>query len=94
VVGKPAVRTAAAAEHLQTVLGMHHDAVAAEAWLRREWTRDSSIGTPFVASPHVSFEVGRLVSEARRRQRKARSHWPAAWTKLCKPKRRRWFRRH
>jgi CHAD domain-containing protein len=94
VIGKPARRTASAAEHLQTVLGRHHDAVAAEAWLREEWTGDSSIGTPFVLPPNVSFEVGRLVAEARRSQRKSRREWPDAWAKLRQPKRRRWLSRH
>jgi CHAD domain-containing protein len=90
VIGRPARRTASAAEDLQTVLGKHHDAVAAETWLREEWTGDSSIGTHFV-SPTVSFEVGRLVSEARRRQRKAQRGWPAVWAKLRTRKRRRWL---
>ncbi len=36
VVGEPARRLAAAAEDLQTVLGEHHDSVAAELWLRRQ----------------------------------------------------------
>jgi CHAD domain-containing protein len=34
VIGKPARRSAAAAEALQTVLGEHHDAVGAEAWFQ------------------------------------------------------------
>ncbi len=91
VIGKPARRTASAAERLQTILGQHHDAVAAEVWLRDEWTGDSSFGTAHAVPPGVSFEVGRLVAEARRRQRTSRPHWPHAWTKLRHPKRRRWL---
>jgi CHAD domain-containing protein len=92
VVGKPAKRTASAAEKLQTVLGKHHDSVAAEAWLREEWTADSSSRTPLAVSSSVSFEVGRLVAEARQGRRKARHHWPDAWAKLRKPKHRQWLR--
>ncbi|HEX4126903.1 MAG TPA: CYTH and CHAD domain-containing protein [Acidimicrobiales bacterium] len=94
VIGKPARRLASAAEHLQTVLGKHHDAVTAEAWLREEWIGDGSIGTPFVVTPSVSFEVGRLVAEVRRRQRRTRRDWPDELADLRKPKLRRWFHRH
>lgn len=92
-IGKPARRTASAAEHVQTVLGKHHDAVSAEEWLRDEWTGDPSTGAHAVMSPAVSFEVGRLVAEARQRQRKARRQWKAGWARLRNPKRRRWFAR-
>ena len=44
VIGKAARRTASAAEHVQTVLGEHHDAVAAEAWLRDEWADEATSG--------------------------------------------------
>jgi CHAD domain-containing protein len=94
VIGKSARRTASAAEHLQTVLGKHHDAVAAEVWLRDEWTGDSPFGTTLAVPPRVSFEVGRLVAEVRRRQQTARRHWPRAWAKLRHPKRRRWMSQH
>jgi CHAD domain-containing protein len=93
VIGKPARRTASAAEHVQTVLGKHHDAVSTEAWLRHEWTRDSSPGAVTLPSPAVSFEVGRLVAEACQRQRKAKHHWTAAWAELRRPKHRDWFPR-
>src|SRR6185437_7242559 len=65
VVGKPARRMASAAERVQTVLGQHHDAVAAEDWLRSEW-RDQAAGTgPRIAVPTLSFEAGLHVGDAR-----------------------------
>jgi CHAD domain-containing protein len=98
VIGKPAQRTASAAERVQTVLGQHHDAVTAEAWLRGEWSGDARTGTGPIASPTasptVSFEAGRLVAEARRRQRKSRRRWIEAWAKLSDTKRRRWLLDH
>ncbi len=90
VIGAPARRTASAAEHVQTVLGEHHDAVAAETWLRHEWGEDAS-GHSGAASPAVSFEAGRLVAEARQRQRESREQWTAAWLRLRRPKRLQWF---
>ncbi len=94
VVGQPARRMASAAEHVQTVLGQHHDAVAAETWLRREWQTDLRTGTTAGTSPAVSFEAGRLVAEAHRRQRRSRRRWTKAWTNLRNPKRRRWLAEH
>jgi CHAD domain-containing protein len=94
VVGKRAERTAVAAERVQTVLGAHHDAVAAETWLRNEWTSDNVASGFSTVSPGVSFEVGRLVAEARHRQRKAGGHWIRAWDKLRSKKCRSWFSTH
>ena len=90
VIGAPARRTASAAEHVQTVLGEHHDAVAAEVWLREEWAEDGR-GHSAAASPAVSFEAGRLVAEARRRQQESRERWTDAWIKLRRPKRLQWL---
>jgi CHAD domain-containing protein len=70
VIGKPARRLAAAAEDLQTVLGEHHDAVAAEHWLRHQ----AQSGTRSAA-----FAAGVLVAGERRRQRKLRRRWRAVW---------------
>jgi CHAD domain-containing protein len=92
VIGKPARRTASAAERVQTVLGQHHDAIAAEAWLRNEWTDDSARPAP-ASSPALAFEAGRLVAEAQQRQRRAEGHWWHAWAKLHEPKRRKWLPR-
>jgi CHAD domain-containing protein len=90
VIGKPARRTAVAAEHVQTVLGEHHDAVAAEAWLRDEWA-EAEGGHSATVSPAVTFEAGRLVAEANHRQQESREQWTDAWAKLRKPKRLRWL---
>jgi hypothetical protein len=76
------------------VLGKHHDAVAAETWLRHEWTGDTETGGFPAASPAVALEVGRLIAEERRRQRTAERHWQGAWDKLRKKKRRRWISHH
>ena len=93
IIGRPARRTARAAEHVQTVLGDHHDAVAAEQWLREQWADDSSSGASAGVAPAVAFEAGRLVGEARQRQRESQRTWKDAWAKLREPKRRRWLRR-
>jgi CHAD domain-containing protein len=92
IIGGPARRTASAAEHIQTVLGEHHDAVAAEKWLRAQWADDSSNGASPTVAPAVAFEAGRLVAEARQRQRELQRTWKDAWAELRDPKRRRWLR--
>ncbi len=89
IIGAPARRTGSAAERVQTVLGEHHDAVAAEEWLREQWADDSS----FTVAPAVVFEAGRLVAEARQRQRESEGSWKDAWASLRDPKHRRWLRR-
>jgi CHAD domain-containing protein len=81
--GKPARRTATRAEHLQTVLGEHHDAVFAEAWLRRAAT-----GLP----PAAVLEAGRLIEAQRRDQADMRRAWRGAWRALADKKGRRWLR--
>jgi CHAD domain-containing protein len=93
IIGGPARRTALAAEHIQTVLGEHHDAVAAEEWLREQWADGSSTGASPTVAPAVAFEAGRLVAEASQRQRESQRTWKDAWAKLRDPKRRRWLRR-
>ena len=91
VVGKSARRTAAAAEKLQAILGEHHDAVAAEAWLSRQVERASTSGHTNGLSPLTWFEAGCLSGELRQRQSKYRRRWPRAWEALAKSKRRRWL---
>jgi CHAD domain-containing protein len=91
VIGKAARRTAVAAESIQTVLGRHHDAVAAEDWLRREFTDEDAGGNSAWASPVVSFEVGRLVAEARYRRGESEEDWVDAWAKLRNSKRIKWL---
>jgi CHAD domain-containing protein len=94
VMGKPAQRTASAAEDVQTILGEHHDAVAAEAWLRDEWVDPAGNTTSPRISPAVCFEVGRLVADAQHRQGDSTARWAVAWAKLRKPKRLRWMSSH
>lgn len=83
VIGKPARRTAKGAEKLQTLLGEHHDAVTAEAWLRGQAQHGISSAS--------AFEAGRLAAEQQRRQRKLRHRWRRTWTPLVPPKHRRWW---
>ncbi|HWF15293.1 MAG TPA: CYTH and CHAD domain-containing protein [Acidimicrobiales bacterium] len=83
VEGKPARRTARRAEHLQTVLGDHHDAVFAEAWLRRE-----SSNLP----PAAVLEAGRLIETQRQVQAEMRRRWRHEWRALAKKKGLRWLR--
>ncbi len=73
VIGSAGRRMAAAAEDLQTVLGQHHDSVAAEDWLRRR----ALSGTRSAA-----FSAGILVAGERRHQRKLRRTWRAEWDRL------------
>jgi len=82
VVGKAARRTATAAEKLQTVLGDHHDAVGAEAWLRVAANRDGS---------GASFSAGQLVVVQARRQRELRGRWRRSWEKLSQKNHPRWL---
>ncbi len=82
VAGKPARRTARRAEHLQTVLGEHHDAVFAEAWLRRESVNFTSSG---------ALDAGRLMEVQRQRQADLRRVWRRRWRALTKKKGRRWL---
>ena len=61
VIGKAARRTATAAEEAQNVLGRHHDAVSAEAWLRNQAAK---------GTPAASYSAGRLAAEQARSQRR------------------------
>jgi CHAD domain-containing protein len=82
VMGQPAVRTAQRAESLQTVLGEHHDAVAAEEWLRQ-------LG--LAADGKTGFAAGLRVAEERRLQRKLRRDWRSVWSSLSSKKATRWL---
>ena len=83
VTGKQARRTARAAEHLQTLLGEHHDAVATDSWLRTEVAHG--------VSPDSAFEAGRLSSNLSREQRKLRRRWHHQWRALAKSDRQAWL---
>ncbi len=73
VLGKPARRVANAAESVQTVLGDHHDAVAAEQWLRRQ---------ALAGTRSAAFSAGLLVAGEQRRQTKLRRAWRSVWVEL------------
>jgi CHAD domain-containing protein len=66
MIGKPARRTARAAEHLQTILGEHHDAVVAEGWCRQVGLAPHSV---------AGFAAGRRAEAQARLQRKLRRRW-------------------
>jgi CHAD domain-containing protein len=82
VIGKDALRTARRAEDLQTVLGDHHDAVAAEEWLRLV-ARDADGKAGFAAGLRVAHEL--------RLQRKLRRAWHPVWDSLSSEKATRWL---
>jgi CHAD domain-containing protein len=81
VIGKPARRTAKAAEQLQTILGEHHDAVVAEAWCRQ-------VGlVPSVAG----FAAGRRAERQARLQRRLRGRWRPVGKQLQTKKHSSWL---
>jgi CHAD domain-containing protein len=82
VIGKPALRTAERAESLQTVLGEHHDAVAAEEWLRR---------VALSADGAAAFAAGLRVAQERHLQRKLRKSWHRVWSSLDAKEAKRWL---
>ncbi len=75
VLGTPARRAATAAKRLQELLGDHHDAVTAAAWLRAEAPS---------ASSEASFLAGQLAAGQQRLQERLRRRWRRAWHKLEK----------
>jgi CHAD domain-containing protein len=82
VAGQEAQRIAAASEKLQVVLGTHHDAVAAEAWLRR---------VPDHQTAASSYAAGQLSVLQRWRQQKFRKQWKRRWARLKRTKTLRWL---
>ncbi len=82
VIGKAARRTAAVAEEAQDVLGRHHDAVSAEAWLRNQAAR---------GTPAAGYSAGRLAAGQARSQRRLRRRWRPVWHRLRQKRFRRWF---
>jgi CHAD domain-containing protein len=83
VMGKSARRTAHRAESVTTVLGDHHDAVAAAEWLAKAAAYGTTAG---------SFEAGALTIEQRRRQHTLRREWKGLWRALEAPKVTGWLR--
>jgi CHAD domain-containing protein len=82
VVGKPAVRFAAAVEAIQEVLGDHHDAVVAQDWLRKAAERAPARG---------ALAAGLLIAVERDTAARTRAGWEAAWANLDRKKLRAWL---
>jgi CHAD domain-containing protein len=82
VIGKPARRLAKAAERVQSDLGNHHDAVAAESWLRAQ----SGGG-----DVDAAFEAGIVSAAMAHRREQFERRWRRSWKSLAKPKRSRWL---
>lgn len=83
VIGKDARRTASRAKDLQTLLGDHHDAVAAEDWLQ---------GVALDGTGSAGFAAGQLACTTQRQQRRLRRKWRSEWDALATPKSTRWLR--
>ncbi len=83
VVGKAAARTALRAKDLQTLLGDHHDAVAAEEWLQ---------GVALDGTGSAGFAAGQLACTTQQEQQELRRRWRAEWNTLAAAKSTRWLR--
>jgi CHAD domain-containing protein len=83
IIGKDARRTANRAKDLQTLLGDHHDAVAAEDWLQ---------GVALDGTGSAGFAAGQLACTTQRQQRRLRRKWRSEWDTLATPKSTRWLR--
>ena len=70
VFGKRARRLARAMANVQNVLGEHHDAVVASAWLAK---------TAHECTPAEAYAIGMLAQIERDAARTARAEFPAAW---------------
>lgn len=75
-VGKPAARFIKQARAVQDVLGMHQDAIQAEAHVQAFLKHSTSLRTAFVA--------GRMVERQRERRGQARQSMSRLWKKLLK----------
>jgi CHAD domain-containing protein len=76
VVGKQAIRFIKKARVVQDVLGMHQDAIQAEAHVRAFLKQSSNVRAAFVA--------GRMVERLRTRRAKASMEMPTLWEGLLK----------
>jgi CHAD domain-containing protein len=81
-VGKEASRLASAVAGVQSVLGDHHDAYVADAWLR-EAIGDLDAAQVLAAGELVSLQ---MLEAARLEQ-----EWPKAWKKASAKKLRKWL---
>jgi CHAD domain-containing protein len=76
VVGKPATRFIRKARAVQDTLGMHQDAIQAEAHVRAFLKQSTSVRAAFVA--------GRMVERQRERREQARKKMRTLWKELLK----------
>ncbi len=81
MLGKKAVRFAAAAARLQDTLGDLQDAAVAHEWL-------SAVAQNH---PAVAFTAGQLAGLELVRAEAARTGWTKPWQKLSQPKLRSWM---
>jgi CHAD domain-containing protein len=84
VIGKPAKRTAVAAENVQTVLGEFHDSVAAVQWLQGK-SADEALTTAEAST------AGMLIRDERLQQTRLRGSWVSDWKELKRKKNRAWL---
>jgi len=85
-IGKPAKRTAVAAEGVQTALGELHDSTATRQWIERQLA-DAAI------TPADAFAAGIITREEDLQQAYWRRRAGSAWTKLDRKKNRAWLRK-
>ena len=86
VVGSKATRLAGKAKAVQDVLGEVHDAVVAQAWLRR-----AGIVYSEVAGPSLPLASGQMIEQQRRRADRYRKAWPKSWKRARRKKARAWL---
>jgi CHAD domain-containing protein len=80
--GKPARRLARATARVQDVLGEHHDAVVAGAWLAK---------TAHECSPAEAYAVGMLAQIEREAASASRAEFPAVWRRADTERVRGWL---
>ena len=66
---------------VQSLLGAHQDAVAAEAWLR----------APSSTTGRTRLDAGELITLERIERARCRAEFGAVWRRASHPKRRVWF---
>ncbi|HEY5422397.1 MAG TPA: CYTH and CHAD domain-containing protein [Ilumatobacteraceae bacterium] len=81
VAGRDARRFADAVAEVQTVLGEHHDAAVAEAWLR----------AAAKAVPSTRLVAGELIEMEREDRARLRKEFTDVWKKASRPKLRKWM---
>jgi CHAD domain-containing protein len=94
VVGAPATRFAAGAEAIQEILGDHHDAIVAQAWLREAaagWSGSRGAGAAGQAGRGVLLAAGELIAAEGAAAGRTRAGWEDAWRRLDRKKLRAWL---